>query len=73
MLDLRFHWDDSSPAPLVCSGGLKYALLEASVVHHLPVISSEEMMAVLEAIQCFTSTGKMWNAKLWEENCRDLF
>ena len=67
MLDLRFHWDDSSPTLLVCSGGLKYILLEASVVHHLPVISSEEMMAILEAIHCFTSTGKMWNAKMWEE------
>ena len=29
MLDLRFHWDDSSPTLLVCSGGLKYILLEA--------------------------------------------
>ena len=67
MLDLRFHWDDSSPTLLVCSGGLKYILLEASVVHHLPVLSSEEMMAIPEAIHCFTSTGKMWNAKMWEE------
>ena len=46
--------------------GLKYILLEASVVRHLPVISSEEMMAILEATHCFTSTGKMWNAKMWE-------
>ena len=67
MVDLRFHWDDSSPTLLVCAGGLKYILLEASVVHHLPVISSEEMMAILEAMHCFTSTGKMWNAKMWEE------
>ena len=65
-LDLRFHWDDSSPTLLVCSGGV-YILLEASVVHHLPVLSSEEMMAILEATHCFTATGKMWNAKMWEE------
>ena len=70
MLDLRFHWDDSSPTLLVCSGGLKYILLEASVVHHLPAISSEEMMAILEAIHCFTSTRKMWNAKMWEEKLK---
>ena len=25
------------------------------------------MMAILEAIHCFTSTGKMWNAKMWRE------
>ena len=31
------------------------------------MISSEEMMAILEAIHCFTSAGKMWNAKMWEE------
>ena len=66
MLDLRFHWDDSSPTLLVCSGGLECILLEASVVHHLPVLSSEEM-AILEAIHCFTSTGKMLNAKMREE------
>ena len=47
--------------------------LETSVMHHLPVISSEEMMAILEAIHCltvFTSTGKMWSAKMWGEKLK---
>ena len=57
MLDLRFVWNDSSPLLLACSGGLKYVLLEATIFHNLPVITSHEMMALLEAVHTFTATG----------------
>ena len=67
MLDLRFVWDDAAPYLLVVSGNAKRILLEASIMHHLPVITSEEMTAILDAIQEFTCTGKVWNAKAWED------
>ena len=60
MLDLRFLWDDSSPALICCSGGLRYILLQASVVHHLPVVSNEELYALLRAIHLYTETGQLW-------------
>ena len=58
MLDLRFVWDDSAPCLLACSGGLRYELLRASVVHHLPVVSHEELHVLIEAIHLFTETGQ---------------
>ena len=67
MLDLRFVWNDSSPLLLACSGGLKYVLLEATIVHNLPVITSHEMMTLLEAAHNFTATGALWNAATWSE------
>ena len=39
MLGLRLVWDDSAPCLLACSGGPRYVLLQASVVHYLPVVS----------------------------------
>ena len=58
MLDLRLVWNDSAPLLLACSGGLKYVLLEATIFHNLPVITSHEMMVLLEAIRdTFTATG----------------
>ena len=39
MLDLRMIWDDSSPLIVVCYAGKKYVLLQASVVHHLTLVS----------------------------------
>ena len=65
MLDLRFVWNDSSPLLLACSGGLKYVLLEATIIHNLPVITSHEMMVLLEAIHEFTATCALWNAGTW--------
>ena len=50
MLDLRFIWSDAAPLLVACSGGLKYVLLEATIFHNLPVITSHEMMVLLEAI-----------------------
>ena len=67
MLDLRFVWSDSSPLLLACSGGLKHVLLEATIFHHLPVITSQEMMALLEAVHTCTATGALWNAATWSE------
>ena len=67
MLDLRFVWNDSSPLLLACSGGLKYVLLEATIFHNLPVITSHEMMTLLEAVHAFTATGSLWNAATWSE------
>ena len=67
MLDLRFLWDDSAPCIIACSGGLRYILLEASVMHHLPVVSRHEMHVLLEALHCFTETGHLWNATTWSQ------
>ena len=64
MLDLRLVWDDSAPCLLACSGGLRYVLLRASVVHHLPVVSHEDLHFI-EAIHVFTETGVPWDARLW--------
>ena len=43
MLDLRFVWGDGSPILLFCSSGLKHILLQARVVHHVPLITTEEL------------------------------
>ena len=67
MLGLRFLWDDSSPCLITCSGGLRYILLEASIMHHLPVISQKEMHVLIESIHCFTETGELWNAQTWSQ------
>ena len=67
MLDLRFLWDNSSPCLIACSGGLRYILLEASIMHHLPVITQKEMHVLIEAIHCFTETGELWNAQIWSK------
>ena len=67
MLDLRFLWDNSSPCLIACSGGLRYILLEASIMHHLPVITQKEMHVLIEAIHCFTETGELWNAQTWSK------
>ena len=68
MLDVRFIWSDSSPLLVACSGGLKYILVESAVIHHLPVISSQEMTVILEALHDFTSTGTLWNAATWSQH-----
>ena len=70
MLDLHFLWDDSAPCIIACSGGLRYILLEASVMHHLPVVSRLAMHVLLEALHCFTETGHLsdlWNASTWSQ------
>ena len=59
MLELRFVWN-FSPLLLACSGGLKYVLLEATIFHNRPVITSHEMMALLEALHTFTATGALY-------------
>ena len=53
MLDLRFIWDDAAPSLVACSGGLKHVLLEASVVHHLPVVTHAEMNVLLKSYPSF--------------------
>ena len=68
MLDVRFIWSDSSPLLVACSGGLKYILVESTVIHHLPVISSHEMTVILEALHNVTSTGTLWNAATWSQH-----
>ena len=65
MLDLRMIWDDSSPKIIACSGGLRYILIEAAVFHNLPVITHQELQALLEAIHDFTQTGTLYNAATW--------
>ena len=72
MLDLRFLWSDSSSCLITCSGGLRYILLEASIMRHLPVISQKEMHVLIEAIHCFTETGELWNAQTWSQEAGPL-
>ena len=50
MLDLRMIWDDSSPLIEVCYAEKKYVLLQANVVHHLPLVSRQELRVILNAI-----------------------
>ena len=65
MLDLRFLWDDSSPCLVACSGGLRYVLLHASVIRHLPVVAISDVHVLLEAIHVFTESGLLWDARQW--------
>ena len=73
MLDLRFVWDDGPPILLFCSSGCKYILLQARVVHHLPLISTAELTVLLSAINSFTMTGTLWNEKQWAEQLGTQF
>ena len=67
MLDLRLIWDDSAPLIAVCYAGKKYVLLQANVVHHLPLVSKKELRAILTAIHDFTVKGELWNIHKWSE------
>ena len=58
-------WDDSSPLIVVCYASKKYVLLQANVVHHLPLVSKKELRAILSAIHDFTVKGKLWNIRKW--------
>ena len=49
-------WHDSSPCLIACFGGSRYILLEASVMHHLPVVSRKETRVLIEAVHCFTES-----------------
>ena len=66
MLDLRFVWDDGPPI-LFCSSGRNHILLQAKVVHHLPLRSTAELTVLLSDINAFTTTGTLWNEKQWSE------
>ena len=59
MLDVRMIWDDSSPLIVVCFAGKRYVLLQANVVHHLPLVSRQELKVVLSAIHDFTVKGEL--------------
>ena len=65
MLDLRMIWDDSAPIIVVCYAGKKYVLLQANVVHHLPLVSKKELRAILTAIHDFTVKGELWSIHKW--------
>ena len=65
MLDLRTMWGDSSPKITACSGGLRYILIEAAVFLTLPVITHQDLHALLGAIHDFTQTGTLYNAATW--------
>ena len=65
MLDLRMIWDDSSPLIVVCYAGKKYVLLQANVVHHLPLVTRKELKVILSAIHDFTARGELWNIHKW--------
>ena len=40
-------------------------LLQANVVHHLPLVSKKELRAILTAIHDFTVKGELWNIHKW--------
>ena len=67
MLDLRLVWDDGPPMLLFCSSGIKYVLMTAKVFHGLPIVSIEELKVLVDAIDDFTVTGKLWNYADWRE------
>ena len=58
-------WDDSSPLIVTCYAGKKYVLLQANVVHHLPLVSKKELRGILSAIHDFTVRGELWNIHKW--------
>ena len=65
MLDLRMIWDDALPLIVVCYAGKKYVLLQANVVHRLPLVSRQELRVILNAIHDFTVKGELWNIHKW--------
>ena len=65
MLDLRLVWDDGPPMLLFCSSAIKYVLIRARVFHGLPIVSEEELKALIAAIEDFTVTGKLWSYADW--------
>ena len=67
MLDLRLVWDDGRPMLLFCSSGIKYVLMRARVYHGLPIISVEELKVLIDAIDDFTITGKLWSYADWRD------
>ena len=67
MLDLRLVWDDGPPMLLFCSSGIKYVLMTAKVFHGLPIVSTEELKVLVDAIDDFTVTGKLWNYADWRD------
>ena len=67
MLDLRLVWDDGPPMLLFCSSGIKYVLMRARVYHGLPIVSVEELKVLIDAIDDFTVTGKLWSYADWRE------
>ena len=67
MLDLRLVWDDGPPMLLFCSSGIKYVLITARVFHGLPIVSTEELKVLIDAIDDFTVTGKLWNYADWRD------
>ena len=42
-------------------------LLEATIFHNLLVITSHDMMALLEAVHTFIATGTLWTAGIWSK------
>ena len=67
MLDLRLVWDDGPPMLLFCSSRIKYVLMKARVYHGLPIVSVEELKVLIDAIDDFTVTGKLWSYADWRD------
>ena len=67
MLDLQLVWDDGPPMLLFCSSGIKYVLITARVFHGLPIVSTEELKVLIDAIDDFTVTGRLWNYANWRD------
>ena len=66
MLDLRLIWDDGPPILLFSCSGIKYVLIRARVFHGLPIVSNEELKALIAAIEDFTVTGSLWGYTDWK-------
>ena len=67
MLHLRFVWHDGPPILLFCCSGLKYVLSRARVFHGLPIISQDELKALIAAVEDFTVTGNQWSYQEWKQ------
>ena len=65
MLDLRLVW--MTALLLFCTSGIKYVLIRARVYHGLPIVSVEELKVLIDAIDDFTVTGKLWSFADWRD------
>ena len=67
MLDSRLVGDDGPPMLLFCSSGIKYVLIRSKVLHGLPIVSEEELKALIAAVEDFIVIGKLWSYAGWRE------
>ena len=65
MLDLRMIWDALLPSRCLQWGLTLHPHRSCCFFHNLPVITHEELHALLGAVHDFTQTGTLYNAATW--------